>query len=245
MPFKFKQFNLHQENATWKVGTDSVLLGAWCDVNGCNTALDAGCGTGLLALMLAQRNPELHITGIEVDSHTAGLAALNFRNSPWSEKLECFNEDIVTFAEQTSARFDLIISNPPYYPNGISPGHQRRVLARTGRDFDVDSLVWLADTLLAPEGRMSVVVPFEISGELIRHMAEREWNVQRRIDVRHAIDKRFRRSLLEFGRSSNIGSHETLSLYDKGIATSAYASLIRPYRDETTYPDQDPGGARF
>ena len=116
--FQFKKFAVAQDNVTWKVGTDSILLGAWCDVSDAGTALDLGTGTGLLALMIAQRNSRANVTGVELDGHTADVARSNFANSHWAGRLSVIAEDVTSWAGKCALTYDLIVSNPPYIASG-------------------------------------------------------------------------------------------------------------------------------
>ena len=126
--FRFKQFAVLNDRTAMKVGTDGVLLGAWCPVEGIHRVLDVGTGCGVIALMVAQRNSEAVITGIDIDEGAIEEAGLNYANSPWSERLTATLADFNDMKDND--RFDLIVSNPPYFTNGVLPTGDARTTAR-------------------------------------------------------------------------------------------------------------------
>ena len=236
-PFNFKQFSVQQDEATWKVGTDSILLGAWCNVHLCETALDAGGGTGLLALMLAQRNAMLKVTAVEIDAHSAGLAARNFIASPWVDRLESRCADLNSIDE--CRYYDLIVSNPPYFAGGLFSPNQKRRSARNGNGFDHFSLVDLAAALLKENGLLATIIPYGMAENLVNLAVKNELHLLRRTDVRHSAHHVFSRSLIELRRGNEDQMrHTQLDLYDGQYASPDYASLIAPFRDEKTLTSQ-------
>jgi tRNA1Val (adenine37-N6)-methyltransferase len=126
--FQFKQFSVFQQHSAFKVGTDSVLLGAWVEVSSAKKILDIGTGTGLLALMLAQRNPDAIIYGMEPDFQSYEDATLNFAHSPWQERLGFFTNSIEDF--NPSHRFDYFICNPPFFADSLLSPDLRKSAAR-------------------------------------------------------------------------------------------------------------------
>ena len=131
--FRFKQFHVNHDRCAMKVGTDGVLLGAWADVHSAQQILDLGTGSGLIALMLAQRSAaESQIHAVELDPAAAQQAQENVAASPWAEKVRVYQQDVFTFCQQTPVKFDLIVANPPYFESGIAclPRHtaQHRTL---------------------------------------------------------------------------------------------------------------------
>ena len=113
--FRFRQFTVHQASAAMKVGVDSVLLGAWANIEGVSHVLDVGTGTGLLALMMAQRIPDAVIDAVEIDKETCRQALENVVGSPWAERIKIICDDFRNFANQCGDRYDLIICNPPFF----------------------------------------------------------------------------------------------------------------------------------
>jgi tRNA1Val (adenine37-N6)-methyltransferase len=130
MPFRFKKFEIIQKNSAMKVGTDGVLLGAWADFIKPNTILDIGTGTGLIALMLAQRFNNATITALEIDKIACAEADLNFSNSAWNNRLKTVNVDF--FKWEGKEKFDLLVCNPPFFANDLKSPDKQRAMARSG-----------------------------------------------------------------------------------------------------------------
>src|SRR5699024_1890948 len=128
--FTFKQFFVAHDRCAMKVGTDGVLLGAWAPVDGVQSVLDIGSGSGLIALMLAQRNTKLRVDAVELDSDAAVQAQGNFTESPWAERLHVINQDIVSYSQLHSVQYDLIVSNPPYFEPAVACRDEKRDQAR-------------------------------------------------------------------------------------------------------------------
>lgn len=160
--FQFKQFRISQENSALRVGTDGVLLGAWCNVAGAQRILDVGTGTGVIALMLAQRTDgqEVGIEAVEIDQASASDAIRNFQDSKWKERLSLTHGDFCHLPENGNV-FDLIISNPPFFRNSLrSPSHASSI-ARHDVTLTFEKLIESAFKLLRPKGRLAVIIPAE------------------------------------------------------------------------------------
>ncbi len=160
--FKFKQFSILQEQSAMKVGTDGVLLGAWCPVdNNPKTILDIGTGTGLIALMLAQRTNAAQIDALEIDENAYEEATENFENSSWSDRLFCFNAGLDEFVDEPEDEYDLIICNPPFYNEDYKSNNEQRDLARFQDAMPFEELIEAADLLLSEDGVFAVIIPFK------------------------------------------------------------------------------------
>ena len=158
--FHFKKFSVVQQDVAHPVGTDGVLLGAWADVAGSDSILDIGTGTGLIALMLAQRTAgQVPITGIELHPGSATCAALNYRNSPWADKLEVRNQSIQEFASKASSQFDLIVSNPPFFTETTSSPNANRQMSRHTNSLSTLELLDSVARLLKPTGKCCLILP--------------------------------------------------------------------------------------
>jgi tRNA1Val (adenine37-N6)-methyltransferase len=153
--FKFKEFSIIQEKSAMKVGTDGVLLGCWVSCEKANNILDIGCGTGLITLMLGQRNLDSNVTGIEIDKIAIQEAQENISNSDWQERIKIKHTSLQQFTPQS--KFDLIVSNPPFFPQNKS--QQSRDIARHTNRLSFEELIDNAAKLLAEKGIFSVIIP--------------------------------------------------------------------------------------
>ena len=130
-PFKFKQFTIHQDQCAMKVGTDGVLLGAWATLDHePYSILDIGTGTGLIALMLAQRSTAETIDAIEIETEAYEQCVGNFESSSWGDRLFCYHAGLDEFVEELEEQYDLIVSNPPFYSEDVTSGNSSRDKAR-------------------------------------------------------------------------------------------------------------------
>lgn len=165
--FRFKQFTIYHDQCAMKVGTDAVLLGAWTDVKDIQTALDVGTGSGLLALMIAQRS-QAQVEAVEIDQAAAQQASENVAESPWQQRIQIHHQNIQAYAKDNSKRFDLIISNPPYFINSSKSKTHSKLLARHTDELSQQELLQVADKLLTPNGHLSVIYPCIEAEELIK-----------------------------------------------------------------------------
>lgn len=164
--FQFKQFRIVQEHSAMKVGVDGVLLGAWADVRGAKRILDIGAGTGLIALMMAQRNPTAIIDAVEIEPEAFQESLFNVQQSPWSERI---NVECCSFQElvKTSLlKYDLIVSNPPYFDNGVRAPAESRAQARHSDGLPLSELISGVAGLLTENGKAALVLAAESLQEL-------------------------------------------------------------------------------
>lgn len=164
--FTFKQFTIRHDRCAMKVGTDGVLLGAWTHINHSHRILDIGTGTGLIALMLAQRCPHVFITAIDIDSDAVEQALENVQSSPWANRIEVALQDICIYS--TNQRFDTIVSNPPYFIDSLKCSDNQRNTARHTDTLDSERLLSSVSRLLTDDGRFSVILPAEQTEMLIQ-----------------------------------------------------------------------------
>ena len=170
--FTFKQFEIHQDRCAMKVGTDGVLLGAWARVEHCKRILDVGTGTGLVALMAAQRS-SAEVVGIDLDTDAVAQASGNAKASPWSERVSMEAVDVKYFANRCDDRspatcqfFDAILCNPPYFENSLKCPDAARTMARHTDTLTFDELAQSAARLLTSEGELSVVIPYDRASDM-------------------------------------------------------------------------------
>ena len=159
--FQFKQFRIIQEKSAMKVGMDGVLLGAWTDASKAARILDIGTGTGLIALMLAQKNRSSQIDAIEVDTEAFNEAVQNIQQSNWGDRIRAELCSFQEFSERTSLKYDLIVSNPPFFTNGIKAPVENRAQARHSDSLPLDVLISGAANMLSEKGRITLVLPIE------------------------------------------------------------------------------------
>ncbi len=161
--FHFKEFSIQQDVSAMKVGTDAMILGSLVDANLKVNGLDIGTGTGVLSLMLAQKNKNICINAIEIDVESAKEAELNFQNSSWSNRLRIVHADFRTFF--TEIQFDLIISNPPYFENGILNESIRKANSRHEDSLPLQELFQKVAEMLAANGHFWLILPFETAAK--------------------------------------------------------------------------------
>lgn len=157
--FHFKEFSISQEVSSMKVGTDSVILGAWTPAYQPQRILDIGAGTGILSLMMAQRFPQALIHSIEIDAETAQECKQNITSSPWKGRITVFQTDIRDFSASNS--YDLILSNPPFFSEDTHSPNQKRSLARASHSLPFAQLLNCVNKFLSPKGTFSVVIPYK------------------------------------------------------------------------------------
>src|SRR5690606_4952240 len=197
--FRFKEFVVNQDNCPMKINTDGVLLGALAEVGSKYKICDIGTGTGVIALMLAQRNHQAIIDAIDVDFHAVDTATHNFENSLFHERLNCHHHSFIEFFElHPQNKYDLIISNPPFFVNALKSSVERKNIARhTDEVFFMDFLRVSANHL-TPEGIIQLIVPVEIS-VFMQHLAKvYHLCVSEIISVKSFEDKEPFRHILKF-----------------------------------------------
>ena len=197
--FRFKQFSLNQDRCAMKVGTDGVLLGAWASLEKHpESILDIGAGTGVIALMMAQRSPSQTIDAIELDDNAYEQCTENFESSPWGDRMFCYHAGLDEFVDEWEDTYDLIVSNPPFYSEDVSSGDKSRDQARQNQSLPFDELLEGVSRLLSPKGIFSTIIPFK-EEEAFLHLAAQLNLFPRRITrVKGNPTSETKRSLLEF-----------------------------------------------
>ncbi|MDR0217971.1 MAG: methyltransferase [Enterobacteriaceae bacterium] len=223
--FTFKQFFVGHDKCAMKVGTDGVLLGAWAPVENSKCCLDIGCGSGLIALMLAQRATEdTIIDAVELDADAAIQATENVRQSPWASSIRVWQQDIHAFARQNHARYDLIVSNPPYFEPAIACRDEARNQARYTESLTHQGLLECVEHMITASGLFCVVLPYQIGENLERMATECGWFTHYRINIRDRLDKPLHRILLGFSRQKQ--EIQTCELHIRAI-DGAYSNEFR------------------
>ncbi|RIA08485.1 tRNA1Val (adenine37-N6)-methyltransferase [Flavobacteriaceae bacterium MAR_2010_72] len=198
-PFKFKQFTVNQDRCAMKIGTDGVLLGAWTPLEGQpKSILDIGSGTGIIALMLAQRSNADLIDAIEFDADAYEQCVDNFEQSPWGDRLFCYHASLEEFTEEIDETYDLIVSNPPFYSEDFKPDHALRDLARFQDAMPFEHVLESVSKLLTRDGLFSVVIPFKEESRFIDLASKRNLFPNTILRVKGNPTSEVKRSLLSF-----------------------------------------------
>lgn len=230
-PFKFKNFKVNQDKCAMKIGTDSVLLGAWTSLEKRPfSILDIGAGTGILSLMLAQRSNAELIDAIEIDDNAYEQCVDNFEQSPWGDRLFCYHASLEEFTEEIEDEYNLIICNPPFYSEDFKTKNKQRNLARFQDAMPFEHLLESVSKLLSENGIFSVIIPFEHEKDFIQLSSEFKLFLNRKLHVRGNPKSEIKRSLLEFSFEEN--KTATLSLIietDRHQYTKDYIDLTKDF----------------
>lgn len=210
--FQFKQFTIQQDKSAMKVGTDGILIGSWVNVESCSRILDVGTGTGLIALMLAQRS-NAKITAIEIETYAATEAEKNVANSNWARQIDVKNISYQDFVKSSEYQFDLIVSNPPFFQNNLKADTQERNLARHNDSLPFTDLVFYSAKSLSDSGRLAVILPMEPAQVLEQLAREHGLFLIRKTEVRPNAKKAVNRVLMEFGKIEAASVSDCLSVY--------------------------------
>jgi tRNA1Val (adenine37-N6)-methyltransferase len=203
--FQFKQFSLEQDRCAMKIGTDGVLLGAWTPLeNNPFSILDIGTGTGVIALMLAQRSHAEQIDALEIDEDAYEQSVDNFENSPWSDRLFCFHAGLDEFVEEPEDEYDLIVSNPPFYAEDYKTECNQRDMARFQDAMPFEELIEAAAMFLSENGIFTVIIPFKEEGNFLALAKECELYPLKITRVKGTPTTEIKRSLLAFSRNENL-----------------------------------------
>ncbi len=181
--FRFKQFTVHHDRCSMKVGTDGVLLGAWADVTDCRELLDVGTGSGLISLMAAQRNPDVRITAIDIHSDSILQARENIAQSPFGDRIEVINIALHDFVGEHSDTFDAIVCNPPFFVESLLPPDSSRSNAKHAETLSLADLFRESKKIISPQGTLSVIYPFQGKLFLEEQAAKYGWFIHRQTCV--------------------------------------------------------------
>jgi tRNA1Val (adenine37-N6)-methyltransferase len=227
--FHFKQFTIHQDKCAMKVGTDAVLLGAWVKTENESHILDIGTGTGVIALMLAQKS-DAHIDAIDIDENAFHQAHNNFLISPWTARLNCMHHSFQEFSEEHTASYDLIVTNPPYFHDASKPVAESRLNARHSEALTFDELVYGVKKLLKPDGRFCVILPCKEGMEFLDKAQRKELFCHHLLRIKTKADKNEKRLIMEFGFHFGVLTEEEIIIQEEdGSFTQDYIDLTLDY----------------
>ena len=230
-PFKFKDFTVHQDRCAMKIGTDGVLLGAWTPLeNHPYSVLDIGAGTGVIALMLAQRSSAELIDAIEIDDAAYEQCVENFERSPWNDRLFCYHASLEEFVEEIDDKYDLIISNPPFYSEDYKTDNTQRDTARFVDALPFEHLLESTSKLLSEAGVFSVVIPFKEEESFIASAKTFGLFPFGILRVKGQPQSKIKRSLIAFSfRKSAIKIDELIIETARHDYTEAYIHLTQAF----------------
>ena len=223
--FKFKQFTIRHDRTSMKVGTDAVLLGAWTQLKKAKTILDIGTGSGVIALMLAQRSgKDVVIEAVELEVHAFEQATENVRQSPWPKKVKVNHYAIQDF--HPDKKYDLIVSNPPYFQNSQKPPDGKRLQTRHTDTLPFLDLINSANRLLAPNGKLNVILPYHEALSFIELAHHNKLYCSRQWGFRARKEKPIERWLLEFSTNPLTKDEGEIILYKIGEEWSDEYKLL-------------------
>lgn len=229
--FRFKKFAVAHANSTMKVGTDAVLLGAWADISNGKRLLDIGTGNGTIALMLAQRSDDdSKVDAVEIEKTDALLALDNFNQSPWPHKLQVHHSSIQEF--HPDRKYDVIVTNPPYFNNSQSPPDEKRYQARHTIKLSHNDLTTAATRLMEADGKLSVILPFEEGNQFVTIARSKMLYCSRQFAFRTRHEKQIERWLLEFRKQPRALETGKIILYKNKtgeIWDDTYINLTRDF----------------
>lgn len=230
-PFQFKQFSIAQDKCSMKVGTDGVLLGAWANVEGAKQILDIGAGTGLIAIMLGQRNTEAQIHAVEIDDLAFVQAQENMQHAPWANRLSVFHQSIQDFSSTPAQSYDLIVSNPPFFSGGTFSFNQDRNSVRHTVKLPHGDMLRSVQKLLAKNGKFCVILPFVEGLRFQELAASYHFYCTRVTEVLPRANKPVERLLMQFELESSTPQRDQLIIQHEGPNewTEAYQNLTRAF----------------
>ena len=209
--FQFKKFTIRQDKCAMKVGTDGVLLGAWANLDHAKRLLDIGTGTGLIAIMAAQRNSELLADAIEIDPTAFGQALENVNNTPWQERIQLFQGQVQTFTPEY--QYDVIVCNPPFFINSTKTPERNRTLARHCETLSHADILQVCDHLLDPEGKLCVILPIIEADHFIELALTKKWFINKLTNVCPTPTKPPKRKLIELSKAEDTHIEDSIIIY--------------------------------
>jgi tRNA1Val (adenine37-N6)-methyltransferase len=227
--FHFKQFRVAHDRSTHKIGTDGVLLGAWVGVEDATNMLDIGTGSGVIALMLAQRTAQhVRIDAIEIEEEDAAQAIENVKHSPWPQKINVIHSSVQKFAPGN--KYDLIVSNPPYFIKSWLPPDEKRSQARHTHELTFEELLHFASHWLTDDGKLAVILPYQEGQQFMA--AAQNYNLYpcKQLHFRSRQNKPVERLLTELKKQRQELITEELVLHGEGEEWSEdYKKLTRDF----------------
>jgi len=228
-PFEFKEFTIHQNNAAMKIGTDGILLGAWADLSDKKKGIDIGSGTGVISIMLCQRNEILEIDSIEVSERAVVDAKKNIKNCKWNKRIKLKHEDLKLFS--TENKYDLIISNPPYFKKSLKPKDLDRLKARHEESLNYKDVLNFSEKHLLKNGTINLILPIDQKQEVIEYAEKFGLYVNKECIVFPKPNKNPHRLLIELSKTKKTLESQSLIIENDGRHnyTDNYKKLTREF----------------
>jgi tRNA1Val (adenine37-N6)-methyltransferase len=228
--FEFKQFAINQSKCAMKVGTDAVLLGSWVEVNEAKNILDIGTGTGVIAIMLAQKSNS-SIIALDIDAAACEQSKENIKNSPWPQRINVYHESLQNYAATHSTQFDLIVSNPPYFIDAYKSAEEARNQARHADQLPFIDLVQCSIKLLNEVGRLCLILPTKESLKFREIAANHNLYLTKITHVKTTQYKDEKRQLLQFELVNKKLIEETLVIEqeERHCYSQEYKSLTKDF----------------
>lgn len=227
--FQFKQFRIIQEQSAMKIGIDGVLLGAWTNTSKVKTILDVGTGTGLLSIMMAQRSNAL-ITAIEIEKNAADEAIKNVTDSPWKDRINVQHTSFQDFVGSNTKKFDLVVSNPPYFSNALKAKNEKRNLARHNDNLTYNELLIGANNLLSDAGIISIILPHSMLGNILMLAENINLHIQKITVIKSKPSREPHRVLIQLGKVKCDVQKSTFVIYeDNNSFTRSFRELTHQF----------------
>lgn len=218
--FRFKQFTVRQDQCAMKVCTDACVLGAWAEVEDADRILDIGAGTGLLSLMVAQRNSYAMIDAVEIDAEAFYQAGENVEQSPFHDRIKLFHSAVQEFT--SDHLYDVIVTNPPFFQSDLLSPIDKKNMAHHAKSLDFAELLAAIERLLQPEGKFNILFPVDEAGQFREKAEKAGWTLTRKLTLFHQEDKKAFRVLMIFQRSEmahNVDVEEDMRIYEQDGTT--------------------------
>lgn len=227
--FQFKQFTIRQENCAMKVGTDGVLLGAWASIERAENILDIGTGTGLIALMLSQRC-NAFVDAIDIDRDAYMQACQNIRQSPFCNQIRVYHSPLADFVTSTTKKYDLVVSNPPYFNRSLRGPDEKRNKARHTESLSLEELIKGSKQLVSPQGCIAVILPFDQKERLNAIIFDNQLYIKRQTTIYSKVDSPPKRILTEISITPVLVIEDNLVIeINRHQYTSEYISLTKEF----------------
>lgn len=228
MDFRFKQFNIKQDKTALKVGTDSVILGSYANYKKSENILDIGTGTGILALMAAQKSDAI-IDAVEIDKNSYNQSLDNFHNSKWYHRINGFHTSIQEFTMSCQKKYDTIISNPPYFSNSTKSANSAKITARHTDSLSYKNLCESVSSLLNESGKFYLILPFEKYSEFRWIAFDYNLFCESALLIKPSVNKETNLIVMRFGRFIKETEKEILTIRDK---TGEYTEEFKKFTEE-------------